>query len=364
MVESDNKILCLGQDAVTITDGLLRGRTSFFKMMPDRKIDTSFNGNNPIIYTLYPGTNFTEAPFEMIPNGNDGFFAAGIAAPPGGQAGIFLLKVKSDGKVDSTYGNNGFSLNPGAQMPYPLWSPTRMKRARNGGFLMTGLARNTGSSAPFETAVYRFSPQGLLDRSFGENGVAVMKFPPAELSNTTSQDVLEDDQNRLWVAHAGKEQQFSYATYAVSRFLSDGRIDSSYDGSGFVITALPNAPRRIYLGADGLPILTGYSGIFGYTTENDMIAIKVKPTELSIKPKSVNRFKLAPNVVNIGTPLQVKLPQAGAYQISYLSLDGKSKTFQGKGHEFIMNTSDLKPGIYLITIQQNGNAYQAKMFLR
>lgn len=367
MVLSDNKILCLGQDAVTITDGLLRGRTSIFRLLPDGKLDTSFNGINPIIHTLYPGTTNTEAPFSMIPNGNEGFFAAGLAAPVGAQfSGLFILKVKTNGKVDSTYGNNGFATIAGNAMPFPVWSPLKIKRARDGGFLMNGQARNTGSNAPFNTAVYRFTPQGGIDRAFGENGVAVMKFPPQGGNfNITAVDLEEDEQNKIWLAHPGKLPDFSYTTYAVSRFLANGSIDSSYHGSGYVITGMPyDGPGQIYLNTDRLPIITGRSGLTGFTTEKDMVAFKVKPAEVSVKPKSINNLQFAPNAVKVGTPIRVALPQPGTYQISWVAINGQTKAIKGHGNEFTLNTSDLSPGIYLINILQGGKHYQGKVWIQ
>jgi hypothetical protein len=232
---------------------------------------------------------------------------------------------------------------------------------------MTGQARLSGSGQIGNTAVYRFRSNGRLDSAFGLNGISVNPFVGVNANNFLAVDLQEDAQGKIWVGHYGQNIS-GIRTFAVSRFLPNGAIDNSYGGIGYIMTGFAGDPDRIFLEPDGFPILTGTGNNVGVTNSKDMVAIKVKPTTVSVLLKETNQLIILPALAERGTPIRINPETNDPAEWQLINSSGQILTperveVQGDEKGIIIQTSQLSPGVYQIRQLSQKGIRQARLMV-
>lgn len=128
----------------------------------------------------------------------------------------FLFRLTPQGALDSTFGNNGI-----LQLPYTLQNQLRIQP--DGGLIILGYGNN-GS------IVTRLLPNGQFDTSFGTNGSSTI---PA----ITNSDV--DTRSFGFILQNGKILVYgmsSYTEHKICRLNANGSIDNTFGNNGFVST--------------------------------------------------------------------------------------------------------------------------------
>lgn len=134
------------------------------------------------------------------------------------------------GDLDVNFGTAGVVVSdlPGAE--YDTLQAVAIDAA--GRVLAAGTSR-VGSEFGF--TLVRYTADGSLDPSFGTAGTGVVftKTSPVALSSAFANDVLIDPAGRILVAgHAS--QVGTYPAFAVARYTPDGLLDPTFGGTGFV----------------------------------------------------------------------------------------------------------------------------------
>src|SRR5215217_9317859 len=128
--------------------------------------------------------------------------------------------------IDSTFNSTGYHMRPGIY-------------ARNILHLQDGSVIVTGAKA--ETlSLWKFLPSGALDVTFGHNGAGYMRmpsnFPTLILKDVQQQRdkkiiILADVENIDFVTTGNTD-----AAIMLVRFNSNGRIDSTFNGTGCLVS--------------------------------------------------------------------------------------------------------------------------------
>jgi uncharacterized delta-60 repeat protein len=126
----------------------------------------------------------------------------------------------ADGTIDSTYGKNGFSAN------VEMIDPAAALQS-DGKIVVVGAT--TTSNSDFIAA--RFDTSGKFDHSFGNKGVTVTDAG----SETDALSSVAIQSNGKIVA-GGQTSRSGINQFALIRYTKDGVIDSSYGSQGLVIT--------------------------------------------------------------------------------------------------------------------------------
>ncbi|HVX25908.1 MAG TPA: T9SS type A sorting domain-containing protein [Parafilimonas sp.] len=157
----------------------------------------------------------------------------------GGEAGIgsggnFLIaRFQSNGKLDSSFGNNGkriIDFNENEDAFYALAVQP------DGKILAAGKADSNGISTPIMTLL-RFKSDGFLDSTFGQNGMAFGNFGD-RFSGATSL-VLQPD-GKIDVggfAYTPTTSDSATGDFALAQFNADGSLNSGFSDTGSVITS-------------------------------------------------------------------------------------------------------------------------------
>ncbi len=212
------------------------------------------------------------------PNGNDRLYA--VAYDPSGSfyaVGSFadgpdsktlIAKFKADGTRDTSFGTTGYlALN--------LIAAGDAEGARNilidsqGRLIVAGALEEPGALDPRDRDLFvtRILPDGRLDESFAQQGVAILNLAPSSsqgglyLADTLG-GISLDAAGRLIVHAAQGREGAQDNDFVLLRFNENGQLDSSFGQGGkasYDLEQLGASPKVPLVLADGSILGTGYT---------------------------------------------------------------------------------------------------------
>ncbi len=266
-----------------------------------------------------------------------------------------VARADANGVLDPTFGNNGLVVTPVG---------TGLDQAF-GIALDTALnivVAGTSSNATVDMALLKYDPTGTLDPTFGNGGI--VEFDHADFD--AASDVIVQPDNRIVVC--GTSGAFPSPTAAIVwKYLADGTIDSTFASIGYVITSIDNDREdgnSVALQADGKIVITGkYRNV--NAGQNDATVIRYNNT---IVNTSVNEINVAntlavfpnPASANQNIIITTEKPIANA-AIKIIDLLGNlvyttNGNFQNKSFQLQL-PANVSQGVYFIIV---GDA-QSKM---
>jgi uncharacterized delta-60 repeat protein len=205
-ISIDNEIFIIG-GALDI--GEVEYNSFLLKYEENGVLDTSFATNGVMISTN------VDDDFRRIVVLNDKSILIGIQ----NSSNYKIQKFDSQGNIDTSFGTNGL-LFPNGQNGYL----TNFVVDENENIVTyNGYLNNTISV----TAIRRFLPNGVLDETFGTNGLLFF-----ELGNesTSARSVIPLPSSKLLVNYT--ETTNNTASKGVARLFNDGTLDESFANSG------------------------------------------------------------------------------------------------------------------------------------
>ena len=176
-----------------------------------------------------------------------------------------LVRYKTDGTVDSTFGTNGVTFN--TYFGYQSFGQS-VQILDDGRILLGGYAYAYSKTS---FALARFTPNGYPDYSFGFGGVVITPYPDDNYQRNdygTSLAIQKDGKYLLggYLTRAGSQY------FNLVRYNTEGEVDTTFGVKGDVVTkfnttydTIDNA-TKVLIQADGKIILTGYAStnLIGY----------------------------------------------------------------------------------------------------
>ncbi|HVK11128.1 MAG TPA: tandem-95 repeat protein [Gemmataceae bacterium] len=138
---------------------------------------------------------------------------------------IILLRYSADGVLDPTFGNNGVALQTTGRTVLFNWEPTDFVVQPDGKIVVIG----TGQSNPFNSTdfnVARFNANGTMDTGFGTNGYRLVDYGGLE---DTYGVALQSD-GKIVVVGNGGASDFQL----MARYTPDGALDATFGTGGFL----------------------------------------------------------------------------------------------------------------------------------
>jgi uncharacterized delta-60 repeat protein len=152
---------------------------------------------------------------------------------------LFLARLAADGTADADFGEGGSLARdlPGAS----IVSGNALAIDRDGRFLVAGSRWPRGAfrlhrpCAPCREAfVARFEPDGTLDPTFGEGGVAAVTHPDGEPLFAMGAEVALTPDGRVLVGATAEHTE--RPTTVLARFTAEGRLDPTFGDRGVVLS--------------------------------------------------------------------------------------------------------------------------------
>jgi len=214
-VLDDNNLLLIGLE-IDGTDGSI----ILQKYLPNGAIDVNFGANGiSSIPVLAEGLSLSRFMIQ-----NDGSILVLLTRGHYNSPEVILIKVLATGFIDSSFGNNGFTIK---NIPVtPGYGESISARgidvAQNGNIFICGKSgtRQTGIN-PY---LLRFLPNGQIDGSFGDNG---FYYLPNNFRWPIPFQMIIQENGRILIAQIKDPYEPGYV-FSISRHFPNGSIDPSF----------------------------------------------------------------------------------------------------------------------------------------
>jgi uncharacterized delta-60 repeat protein len=166
---------------------------------------------------------------------------------------IFIAKFTADGKPDSSFGTAGY-----VQTNLGFNEAVVSLAVQADGKIVVAGSQTEGFFDPFYAIVLRYTPDGLLDTSFGDGGKVVLY----ESLGIASLAIQKDGK-----IIAGGSADAGDSEFFVARLNPDGSYDQNFGNHGYVFTRFSENRRdgiaSVALQPDGKILAAGVCNIFG-----------------------------------------------------------------------------------------------------
>ena len=192
---------------------------------PDGSIDRSFGINGIVDYVIEKNTNVAVSASALQEDGK--ILILGLSYTNENDYGdaSFIVRFTADGRVDESFGNQGVEITKFSESCY-----VTSIEVTSEGKIVVGGTWNFIFNTKF--MVLRYLPDGTPDRSFGNSGMA----RETEFSSELYSIALQKDGN---IVAGGSDGQY----IKLERFSDKGTVDSSFGKNGIVITEFEGYPE-------------------------------------------------------------------------------------------------------------------------
>lgn len=136
---------------------------------------------------------------------------------------ISSLLIAQDGQLDTSFGDNG-NVKTDINNLYDVFNAIEIQP--DGKIVVVGHT-STASTANKESIILRYNPDGSLDTSFGANGIIIAAFSPEY--DTLNAVAIQNDGKIVVAGYAGLD-------FLIARYTANGQLDSSFGNNGVVFT--------------------------------------------------------------------------------------------------------------------------------
>ncbi|MCJ8153671.1 T9SS type A sorting domain-containing protein [Chryseobacterium sp. SSA4.19] len=269
---------------------------------------------------------------------------------------ILMTKLDSNGNIDPSFGTGGHFMYQGGEY---VGDATYFEFLDDGKILgFTSGSLCYGNNC-FGLIMYRLLPNGTLDTSFKNTGIATMPIQ----SNSTPSKLQRLEDNTFMLSGTG------IRTFYALKMDSDGNLDPSFGLNGKLITP-------VFGTVDGTPVYNQgfeiygnslvFIGIYGiwYNWQQRYIGTLRKyffnTGSLAVKETEHQKMRIYPNPVK-----ETLYIQSGEIVLGYEIYDMSGKKIDRKNQIFIhsVDVSDLNAGVYLLKLQ-TGKGTVTSRFLK
>jgi uncharacterized delta-60 repeat protein len=220
-LQQNGKIVIAGQYAYTRDDS----RIMTARFSADGSLDETFGNNGFTVIKL----SKTDMPRDMVLLSDDRIVVTGdITNGDNDVYRSFIACFTPDGLPDKKFGENGVTIiELDTAMDINAIAVTKEDKIILGGQY----------SIFNKTILLRYDDKGIMDKSFGADGVAEISFPLNEgLSSPTITDIGVAPDNKIFTGGGITAHSNPYSSFLVSCFLENGMPDDNFGINGYVIT--------------------------------------------------------------------------------------------------------------------------------
>jgi uncharacterized delta-60 repeat protein len=366
VLQPDGKIIAAGSDF----DKLL-----LVRYMPDGSLDETFGDNGTVRSDL---TNYSDNANDMVLQPDGKIIVGGyITSIIKGSA--LLVRYNTNGSLDSSFGNNGFTIHT---VGYA--SDAKSIQLQSDGKIITAGGYNESLKSSGHFTVSRFTKNGTIDSSFGDNGNTVTVM---ESSDNAYGLILQNDNK---IVLAGSASDGLTGQLALARYNNDltkkqiifAKIRRWWQHhNGIMWNNVPGIKNyAIQRSGDGAHWSTVYSTpihhspLSGNNYYNDAAPLN-GDNYYRLQTTSVTGAVNYSNVVTINnTAIKISpnpaknvlhiegLPSTAKITVVDFMGNVKLKT-TASNNSYNLNIVSLKPGNYLLKMDMNGEVV-ARKFLK
>ncbi len=198
----------------------------------DGTLDTSF-GEDGFNNTAVDAFSSTARDLVILPDGK--ILAGGDS---NGEEELAVVRYNSDGTVDSSFGTDGVTLTDVAGVREDDQGHAIAVQA-DGKILLGGASdtdNGTFFGGGFEFALLRYDANGLLDTTFGDDGIVLTEFDstPDNFQGDFLREIIVQPDGRIIAVGSSDGED----ALAIARYNTDGSLDSTFGTDGLVTSDL------------------------------------------------------------------------------------------------------------------------------
>lgn len=286
VIQPDGRIIVAGTARIS-GSGFSDDDFAVVRLNSNGSLDSSFGSNGTVETDFGPGDDsVTKALLQ-----SDGkLLVVGAAENAFGDEDFAIARYDANGDLDTSFGLDGrLTTDFGSGNDGVIDAVLQT----DGKILAVGKATVNGNA---DFGIARYNVNGTLDTNFGNGGKVTTDFG---FGGDNAAAVMLQPNGKIIVV--GTVSGSSVSQVGIARYISDGRLDSSFGNGGKLISDLPNG--AIAGGAvlqDGKLLVAG--GTFNGSNEDFLLlryVLNQSPTEITLSNSKVNE-NAAPNST-IGT---------------------------------------------------------------
>src|SRR6266536_6281699 len=242
--QRDGKILVAGYAEVR------NNQFALVRYNSDGNLDTSLNGSGK----LTTAVGARDCHGQGMALQSDGkIVVAGYSFNAGGYCSFTVLRYGADGSLDTSFADSGkVTTNVGTKNA----SAESVTIQSDGKIVVAGSFNTSGNN---DFAVVRYNANGSLDTSFNKTGKATADFGADDFGRS----VAMHGDGRIVVTGYTTKSYYSKKHCALACFKANGSLDTSFNGTGKVTTDFGgdgNAEgRSVAVQTDGKIVVVGYA---------------------------------------------------------------------------------------------------------
>lgn len=221
-IQSDGRIVAAGYYQQSNN----YGDFAVVRVLSNGQPDPTFGENGVKIITVSPTTDIAEAiAFQRI-GGEERIVIAGNSGTANTRFSV--LRLKADGSLDTTFGENGFSNTSLGGIADYLQDMTIDGQGR---IVATGFSRFDGGSGSFrdDFGAIRLTRDGALDTSFSSDGKVVTQMNGHSQPRSVAIQTVGDLEK---IVLGGFTRNGSSDDFSLLRYNEDGSVDTTFGSNG------------------------------------------------------------------------------------------------------------------------------------
>jgi uncharacterized delta-60 repeat protein len=248
---------------------------AFYRLNSNGIVDTHFGENGISLFYNFLPSPYEGASISSISLQDDGkFIAAGTAWYQSGSyflSNILVMRLNSNGTIDSSFGDNGtvrtniFSVNG-----LSIDDAYTVKVLKNGNILAGGTSYDY---TQHRMLFSEYLPNGVLNTSFGSGGVVLIDIAHGD-DEIFDMAVLPNGNIVAAGEYFTEGVDYSYDV-ALLRLLPNGILDKSFGSNGIVKTRIgkgADAAKSIALQKNGKIVIAGSTRVSTLAKDNILVA--------------------------------------------------------------------------------------------
>jgi uncharacterized delta-60 repeat protein len=150
------------------------------------------------------------------------------------QRSVAVARYNLDGSLDTTFGTNGRTVTTVPGVDLGDWG---MALQSDGSVVVTGYYHYT-NGAPQDTFLLRYTPAGVLDSTFGNNGITVFDAGGSDIGYSVA---IQPSDGKILVAGYSTNSLLTINYAYLARFLTNGQIDTTFGSNGEALNTFANS---------------------------------------------------------------------------------------------------------------------------
>jgi uncharacterized delta-60 repeat protein len=143
------------------------------------------------------------------------------------ERGFALLRLETDGSIDTSFGNQGYALTP---IDAELFAVRAAALDAQGRILALGEGRVHPSPSNIRFFLARYRTDGFLDESFGDAGVLMLDWDTA--NGVRAAGLLVDSNGKLLIGGEHLSADRARLEFSFARLTADGALDTDFGVDG------------------------------------------------------------------------------------------------------------------------------------